>query len=189
MVPEGSEHDPEDANTVHTLGERKTRLFRQALQNGINPAAGAQVLLERLWKVGIKTAVGSSSENASAILHAAGLEQHFDVCVDGLDAQALLVKVPRIAQQRLPIRPQFLMKASPRGSKSPATIVAVSCQQSAQLADPRLDIQAVDIAAARVRAVLATRKNDLTFGEVVAAEGRARLKNVRELGAILRLTA
>ncbi len=36
----------------------------------------------------------------------------------------------------------------------------------------RLDIQAIDIAATRVRAVLATRKNDLTFGEVVAAEGR-----------------
>jgi beta-phosphoglucomutase-like phosphatase (HAD superfamily) len=26
-LPEGSEHDPEDANTVHALGERKTRLF------------------------------------------------------------------------------------------------------------------------------------------------------------------
>ena len=31
-LPEGSEHDPEGANTVHALGERKTQLFRQALQ-------------------------------------------------------------------------------------------------------------------------------------------------------------
>jgi beta-phosphoglucomutase-like phosphatase (HAD superfamily) len=31
-LPEESEQDPESANTVHALGERKTRLFRQALQ-------------------------------------------------------------------------------------------------------------------------------------------------------------
>jgi hypothetical protein len=36
----------------------------------------------------------------------------------------------------------------------------------------RHDIQAIEVAAARVRDVLSTRKNDLTLGEVVAAEGR-----------------
>ncbi|OAE96759.1 hypothetical protein AYJ54_36380 [Bradyrhizobium centrolobii] len=36
----------------------------------------------------------------------------------------------------------------------------------------RHDIEAIDIAASSVRAVLATRKNDLTFGAIVAAEGR-----------------
>jgi beta-phosphoglucomutase family hydrolase len=88
-LPEGSEHDPEDANTVRALGERKTQLFRQALQKGINPAASAEALLKKLREVGIRTAVGSSSKNARAILHAAGLERHFDACVDGLDAEAL----------------------------------------------------------------------------------------------------
>jgi beta-phosphoglucomutase family hydrolase len=88
-LPEGSEHDPEDANTVRALGERKTRLFRQALQKGIDPAVGAEALLKKLRDGGIKTAVGSSSKNASAILQAAGLEHHFDVRVDGLDAEAL----------------------------------------------------------------------------------------------------
>jgi trehalose 6-phosphate phosphatase len=39
--------------------------------------------------VGIRTAVGSSSKNTSAILRVAGLEHHLDVCVDGLDAEAL----------------------------------------------------------------------------------------------------
>ena len=33
--------------------------------------------------------MGSSSKNTTAILHAAGLEHHFDACVDGLDAEAL----------------------------------------------------------------------------------------------------
>ncbi len=44
---------------------------------------------KKLREVGIRTAVGSSSRNTSAILQAAGLEHHFDVCVDGLDAEAL----------------------------------------------------------------------------------------------------
>ena len=49
--------------TVHALGERKTRLFRQALQKGIDPAAGSEALLKKLQEVGIRTAVGSSSKN------------------------------------------------------------------------------------------------------------------------------
>jgi beta-phosphoglucomutase family hydrolase len=88
-LPEGSEHDPEGANTVHAIGERKTRLFRQALQKGIVAAAGAETLLNKLRELSIRTAVGSSSENTSAILHAAGLDHHLDVCVDGLDAETL----------------------------------------------------------------------------------------------------
>jgi HAD superfamily hydrolase (TIGR01509 family) len=66
--------------------------------------------------MGIKTAVGSSSENASAILHAAGLEHHFDVCVDGLDAQAL----------RLPGKPDpalFLEAARRLGVQPSRTIL------------------------------------------------------------------
>ena len=94
-LPEGSEHDPEDANTVHALGERKTELFLKALQKGIDPAAGAEALLKKLREVGIRTAVGSSSKNTSAILHAAGLEHHFDVRVDGLDAEALRLRASR----------------------------------------------------------------------------------------------
>ena len=88
-LPEGSEHDPEEADTVHALGERKTRLFLQALNKGIDPAAGAKALLDKLRQAGIRTAVGSSSKNTTAILHAAGLEHHFDVCVDGVVAEAL----------------------------------------------------------------------------------------------------
>jgi beta-phosphoglucomutase-like phosphatase (HAD superfamily) len=41
VVPEGSGLEPEDADTVHGIGERKTRLFLQALQQGIEPASGS----------------------------------------------------------------------------------------------------------------------------------------------------
>lgn len=88
-LPEGSAEDAEDADTVYAIGERKTRLFRQALQKGIDPAAGAEALLKTLREEGIRTAVGSSSKNARAILRAAGLEHHVDVRVDGVDAEAL----------------------------------------------------------------------------------------------------
>jgi beta-phosphoglucomutase family hydrolase len=89
VVLEGSEHDPEDADTIHAIGERKTRLFRQALQQGIERAAGAEALLNKLRHVGIGIAVGSSSENCAAILRAAGLDRLIDVRVDGIDADKL----------------------------------------------------------------------------------------------------
>ncbi len=88
-LPERAERDPEDPDTVHGLGERKTQLFRHALQKGIEPAAGAETLLKRLREARIRTAVASSSKNAQAILHAAGLEHHVDLRIDGLDADAL----------------------------------------------------------------------------------------------------
>lgn len=88
-LPEGSDHDSENANTVHALGKHKTRLFLQALQKGISPAVGAEALLKKLRKVGIRAAVCSSSKNVSAILHAAGLEYRFEARVDGIDAEML----------------------------------------------------------------------------------------------------
>jgi alpha,alpha-trehalase len=88
-LPEGSERDPEGTETVYALGARKTRLFRHELEKGVAPAEGAALLLEKLRRAGVKRAVSSSSKNAGAILRAAGLENQFDVCVDGLAAEAL----------------------------------------------------------------------------------------------------
>ena len=107
----GSEHEPETADTVHALGERKTRLFRQALQNGIAPTPGAKALLEKLRDLGLRTAMISSSKNASAILNAAKIEHHFDACVDGVEAEILALPGkpdPSLfleATRRLGIRP------------------------------------------------------------------------------------
>ena len=71
-LPQGSGHDPEDADSVHSLGERKTRLFRQTLQKGIVPAVGAEALLNELRRAGIRTAArmlwpGSKSANEAAL--------------------------------------------------------------------------------------------------------------------------
>jgi alpha,alpha-trehalase len=88
-LPEGSEQDPEDAETVGGLGQRKTRLFRQALRQGIDPAPGAHDLLAKLQQCGIGVAVASSSKNCAAILRATRLDQLIDVRVDGIDAEFL----------------------------------------------------------------------------------------------------
>lgn len=88
-LPEGSEHDSEEMDTVHALGKRKTRLFLKTLEKGIDPAPGAETLLKKLRETRMKTAIGSSSKNTAAILSAAKIEHHFDACVDGLDAEAL----------------------------------------------------------------------------------------------------
>lgn len=88
-LPEGSEHDAEDANTVHALGERKARLFRQELKKGIDQEAGAASLLTKLRRVGVRIAVASSSKNCGAILSAAGFVHLIDARVDGVDAEEL----------------------------------------------------------------------------------------------------
>lgn len=88
-LPEGSEQDPKDAETVLGVGQRKLRLFREALGKGIDPAPGAQDLLANLQDFGIGVAVGSSSKNCAAVLHAAGLDHLVDVRVDGVDMEHL----------------------------------------------------------------------------------------------------
>jgi beta-phosphoglucomutase family hydrolase len=88
-LPEGSEHDPENAETVHAIAERKTRLFRRELEQGIDPAPGAPALLARLRQAGIGIAVASSSENCAPILHAARIDHLIDARVDGIDAAEL----------------------------------------------------------------------------------------------------
>jgi beta-phosphoglucomutase family hydrolase len=110
-LPEGFDHDPKAANTVRALGERKARLFRQALKQRIDPEAGAESLLKKLRQAGIRIGVASSSKNCGAILSAAGLDHLIDVHVDGVDAEELALQGkpdPAVfleAARRLAVRP------------------------------------------------------------------------------------
>lgn len=85
-LPEGSDSDPEDAETVAALSRRKDDMFLQTLQAGADPLPGAEELLRELRRLGIGTAVVSSSRNCAAVMEAAGLAPHVDVRIDGLDA-------------------------------------------------------------------------------------------------------
>ncbi|GGC78838.1 haloacid dehalogenase [Tersicoccus solisilvae] len=86
-LPEGGPDDPEDAETVHGLGNRKNAAFNAVLaRDGIAPYPGSRRLLDALRERGTALAVVSSSRNARPVLEAAGIRADIDCVVDGLTA-------------------------------------------------------------------------------------------------------
>ncbi len=86
-LPEGTEEDGPEAETVHGLGRRKNEAFLAALRReGVEVYAPAVELLERLRAAGLRTAVVTASRNGEEVVRAAGLEGLFDARVDGVVA-------------------------------------------------------------------------------------------------------
>lgn len=89
-LPEGSPADPPSAETVHGVGRRKNELVHDLMaQRGVAAYEGSLRFLAAVQAAGLGRAVVTSSENASAVLHAAGLEGAFAVQVDGTVAHEL----------------------------------------------------------------------------------------------------
>jgi beta-phosphoglucomutase family hydrolase len=85
-LPAGDPADPPSAQTIYGLGNRKNLLVQQVIaRRGVHAYEGSLRFLEVVRADGAKTAVVTSSENASAVLRAAGLSG-FDAQVDGLVA-------------------------------------------------------------------------------------------------------
>ena len=83
-LPEGSEDDPPDAETVHGLGTRKNDYFLKVLhERGVEVYEGSVRYVEAVRDAGLKRAVVSSSKNCQAVVEAAGLEHLFQARVDG----------------------------------------------------------------------------------------------------------
>jgi beta-phosphoglucomutase family hydrolase len=83
-LPEGSPEDPADAETVCGLGNRKDDLVNDAIaQFGVEPYDGSVRFIHQLHRNGFKIAVVTSSQNCTAVLEAANLDQFFKVRVDG----------------------------------------------------------------------------------------------------------
>jgi trehalose 6-phosphate phosphatase len=92
-VPEGSESDDAEAETVHGLAERKDGLFLALMRGeGVDVYPSTVALIRRLRALGLKTAVVSASRNCREILKTARLDQLFDARIDGLDAATLGLK-------------------------------------------------------------------------------------------------
>jgi len=88
-LPFGDPADPPEAATVCGLGNRKNVSFAHVLATeGVEPYPGSVRLLDYLTAAGIAVAVVSSSQNADAVLTAAGLRDRFEVLVDGRLAHA-----------------------------------------------------------------------------------------------------
>jgi beta-phosphoglucomutase family hydrolase/RpiB/LacA/LacB family sugar-phosphate isomerase len=84
LLPAGTIQDPPTAETVCSLGNRKDQLVNDLLaSSGAAAYSGSVALIRYLRRTGIKTAVVTSSQNCQAVLHAAKLNDLFDVRVDG----------------------------------------------------------------------------------------------------------
>lgn len=89
-LPEGSPDDAASAETVHGIGRRKNQLVQELIvQHGVAAYPGSVAFLEAVGKAGLRRGLVTSSENADAVLRAAGLEGAFDVQVDGALAHQL----------------------------------------------------------------------------------------------------
>jgi beta-phosphoglucomutase family hydrolase len=89
QLPEGHLNDSADVETVHGLGNRKNDLVNRAIAEvGVEPYAGTVQFIHQLRRDGFKIAVVTSSQNCSAVLKAAKLDDVFKVRVDGNTIEA-----------------------------------------------------------------------------------------------------
>src|ERR1700676_947685 len=88
-LPEGTEDDPPEAETVHGLGNRKDQLFLHMIRTeGVETYEGSVRYLHAARGAALKLAVVTSSKNCSEVLRAAHLDGMFDAQVDGNVAHA-----------------------------------------------------------------------------------------------------
>jgi beta-phosphoglucomutase family hydrolase len=87
-LPEGSKDDPPDAETVHGLGNRKNELVQRLIrEGGVEAYEGSVRYVRAARDAGLRRAVVSSSANCRDVLVAAGIEDLFEVRIDGIVAE------------------------------------------------------------------------------------------------------
>jgi beta-phosphoglucomutase family hydrolase len=86
-LPEGTPDDPPDAETIHGLGNRKNDLVLTMIRRqGVRVYEGSVRYVRATRAAGLDRAVVTSSANAHEVLVAAGIDDLFDVLIDGLVA-------------------------------------------------------------------------------------------------------
>jgi beta-phosphoglucomutase family hydrolase len=86
-LPEGSADDPPTAETVHGLGTRKNDDVVAILhRDGVEVYESSVRFVEAVRDAGLRRAVVSASKNCREVLVAAGIEELFEVRVDGIVA-------------------------------------------------------------------------------------------------------
>lgn len=86
-LPEGAAGDPPDAETVHGLGNRKNELILELIRrDGVDVYEGSVRFVEAVRDTGLRRAVVSASRNTREVLAVTGLEDLFEVRVDGVVA-------------------------------------------------------------------------------------------------------
>jgi beta-phosphoglucomutase family hydrolase len=83
-LPQGTPDDPPGAETVDGLGNRKNELVLQLIRDeGVHAYPGSVRYLDAVRDARLRRAVVSSSANCADVLRAAGIEDYFEVRVDG----------------------------------------------------------------------------------------------------------
>jgi beta-phosphoglucomutase family hydrolase len=81
---QGSPDDPPGAETIDGLGNRKNELVLKLIHDeGVEAYPGSVKYLDAVRDAGLHRAVVSSSANCADVLRAAGIEDYFEVRVDG----------------------------------------------------------------------------------------------------------
>jgi beta-phosphoglucomutase family hydrolase len=87
-LPEGGPDDPPDAQTVNGLGNRKNVLLLEMIRTqGVEPYEGSVRYVRAVRDAGLHRAVVSSSANCHDVLVAAGIDDLFEVRIDGVVAR------------------------------------------------------------------------------------------------------
>jgi len=87
-LPDGSEEDPPQAQTVHGLSNRKNQIVLERIRtDGVEAYEGSVRYVRAVRDAGLRRAVVSSSANAHDVLVAAGIEDLFEVRIDGVVAE------------------------------------------------------------------------------------------------------
>ena len=87
-LPEGSEDDPPEAETVHGLGNRKNQIVLERIRtDGVEAYEGSVRYVRAVQDAGLRRAVVSSSANAHDVLVAAGIDDLFEARIDGVVAE------------------------------------------------------------------------------------------------------
>jgi len=87
-LPEGSEDDPPDAQTVYGLSNRKNQIVLQRIRtDGVEAYEGSVRYVRAARDAGLRRAVVSSSANAHDVLVAASIEDLFEARIDGIVAE------------------------------------------------------------------------------------------------------
>ncbi|MEU3751400.1 beta-phosphoglucomutase family hydrolase [Streptomyces olivoreticuli] len=86
-LPEGGADDPPERDTVQGLGNRKNALVLQKIKElGVEAYEGSVRYVHAVRTAGLRRAVVSSSANCHDVLIAAGIDDLFEVRIDGLVA-------------------------------------------------------------------------------------------------------
>jgi beta-phosphoglucomutase family hydrolase len=87
-LPEGSPDDPPDRETICGIGNRKNDLVLKLIKDeGVEAYEGSVRYVKAARDAGLRRAVVSSSANCKDVLVAAGIEDLFDVRIDGKVAE------------------------------------------------------------------------------------------------------